>query len=168
VSGAVRLRDVTEADLPVLFEQQLDPEAVRMANFPSRDRDAFFTHWQRILADETVGKKTILLDGTVAGNVVSWQTPGGAGDREVTGLEPTERLVGYWIGKEFWGRGVATRALREFLHLETARTASGARREAQPRLDPGPGEVWVHRCRQGRRRRRRRARDETGVIEYAL
>jgi RimJ/RimL family protein N-acetyltransferase len=108
VNGAVRLRDVTEADLPVLFEQQLDPEAVRMANFPSRDRDAFFTHWHRILADETVGKKTILLDGTVAGNVVTWQTPG-------------ERLVGYWIGKEFWGRGVATRALREFLHLETAR-----------------------------------------------
>jgi RimJ/RimL family protein N-acetyltransferase len=108
VSGAVRLRDVTEADLAVLFEQQLDPEAVRLANFPSRDRDAFFTHWQRILADETVGKKTVLLDGAVAGNVVSWQTP-------------DERLVGYWIGKEFWGRGVATRALREFLHLETAR-----------------------------------------------
>jgi RimJ/RimL family protein N-acetyltransferase len=108
VSGAVRLRDVTEADLAVLFEQQLDPEAVRLANFPSRDRDAFFTHWQRILADETVGKKTILFDGAVAGNVVSWQTP-------------DERLVGYWIGKEFWGRGVATRALREFLRLETAR-----------------------------------------------
>ena len=34
------LRDVTESDLPILFEQQLDPEATAMAAFPSRDKDA--------------------------------------------------------------------------------------------------------------------------------
>jgi RimJ/RimL family protein N-acetyltransferase len=102
VKGTVRLRDVTEADLPIFFEQQLDPDAVRMAAFPSRDRDAFDAHWARILADDTVIKKTILLAGHVAGNVVSWEQPG-------------ERLVGYWIGKEYWGKGVATRALSEFL-----------------------------------------------------
>jgi RimJ/RimL family protein N-acetyltransferase len=28
-------------------------------------------------------------------------------------------LVGYWIGKEYWGRGIATAALQEFLtHLK--------------------------------------------------
>jgi RimJ/RimL family protein N-acetyltransferase len=98
----VELRDVMEADLPVFFEQQLDPDAVRMAAFPSRDRDAFDAHWARILTDETVVKKTILLDGRVAGNVVCWEQSG-------------DRLVGYWIGKEYWGKGVATRALSEFL-----------------------------------------------------
>jgi RimJ/RimL family protein N-acetyltransferase len=102
VKGTVRLRDVTEADLPIFFEQQLDPDAVRMAAFPSRDRDAFDAHWARILTDDTVITKTVLLDGHVAGNVVSWE-------------QPAERLVGYWIGKEYWGRGVATRALSEFL-----------------------------------------------------
>jgi hypothetical protein len=37
----VRLRDVMEDDLPLFFEQQLDPEANRMAAFAPRDRDAF-------------------------------------------------------------------------------------------------------------------------------
>jgi RimJ/RimL family protein N-acetyltransferase len=107
VKGDVELRDVTEGDLPVFFEQQLDPDAVRMAAFPSRDRDAFTAHWARILADETVIKKAVLLDGRVAGNVVCWEQDG-------------DRLVGYWIGKEYWGKGVATRALSEFLgHVKT-------------------------------------------------
>jgi RimJ/RimL family protein N-acetyltransferase len=26
-----------------------------------------------------------------------------------------EREVGYWIGREYWGKGIATRALSEFL-----------------------------------------------------
>jgi RimJ/RimL family protein N-acetyltransferase len=107
VKGDVELRDVMEADLPVFFEQQLDPDAVRMAAFPSRDRDAFTEHWAGVLADETVIKKAVLLDGRVAGNVVCWEQDG-------------ERLVGYWIGKEYWGKGVATRALSEFLcHVKT-------------------------------------------------
>lgn len=103
VAGAdVRLRDVTEADLPTFFEQQLDPEAVRMAAFPSRGRDAFDAHWERVLADDSVIVKTILFDGNVAGNISSWKEPG-------------ERLVGYWLGREYWGRGIATRALAQFL-----------------------------------------------------
>lgn len=99
---SVLLRDVTEADLPIFFEHQSDPEANRMADFPARDRDAFMAHWRKILADETITTKTILFDGHVAGNVVSFEQSG-----------RTE--VGYWIGKEYWGRGVATRALSDFL-----------------------------------------------------
>ena len=104
----VRLRDVAEADLPIFFEHQLDPEATQMAAFPARDRDAFMAHWAKILADESGGKQTILVDGQVAGNVVSWGEPG-------------ERHVGYWIGRHYWGRGVATRALTAYLNHETAR-----------------------------------------------
>jgi RimJ/RimL family protein N-acetyltransferase len=101
-TDAVELRDVTEDDLPVFYEQQRDPDALRMAAVAPRDRDAFRAHWTRLLADGTLTLRTVLVDGEVAGNVVSWVAGG-------------ERLVGYWIGKRFWGRGVATRALRQFL-----------------------------------------------------
>jgi RimJ/RimL family protein N-acetyltransferase len=95
------LRDVVETDIPVLFEHQRDPEAARMAAFPARDREAFTAHWQKILANDEV-KKTILFDGQVAGNIVIFERGG-------------KRLVGYWIGREFWGQGLATRALAELL-----------------------------------------------------
>ncbi len=96
------LRDVVEADLAVFLEHQRDPEANRMAAFPARDEEAFIAHWQRILADDVLIKKTIIWDGEVAGNVVSFEGDG-------------MRLVGYWIGREFWGKGLATRALAELL-----------------------------------------------------
>src|SRR5919199_4418973 len=80
-SGDVVLRDVTEGDLAIFFEHQRDPVANRMADFPPRDRDAFRAHWTKILADESVAKKTILFDGRlfdgrVAGNVVSFEQDG--------------------------------------------------------------------------------------------
>ena len=105
IESGIRLRDVEAADLPVFFEQQLDPDAVRMAAFPSRERAAFDAHWaDNVLGDETVVKKTIVFDGEVAGYVVCFERSG-------------RLLVGYWIGKRYWGRGIATRALSEFLRL---------------------------------------------------
>lgn len=102
LAGGVALREVREQDLAVFYEQQLDQEATRMAAFPARGREAFLAHWNRILGDESIFTRTILFDGEVAGNVVSFQQGG-------------KREVGYWIGKEFWGQGVATRALAAFL-----------------------------------------------------
>jgi RimJ/RimL family protein N-acetyltransferase len=104
----VSLREVRVGDLPILFEHQRDPEAALMAAFPSRDRDAFMAHWARILANPACATRVILCGDTVAGNIGAW-TDGG------------ERLVGYWIGREFWGRGVASAALSQFLRSETAR-----------------------------------------------
>lgn len=101
------LRDVVESDLPVFFEHQQDPEATAMADFPARDREAFDAHWSRLLADDTLTKKTIVFEGQVAGNIGSWHQDG-------------RRLVGYWLGKEFWGKGLATQALAELVdELET-------------------------------------------------
>jgi RimJ/RimL family protein N-acetyltransferase len=102
MSLRVRLRDVREDDLPILFEHQTDPEANRMANFGPRDRDAFMAHWAKILADRTVVARTVELAGRVAGNVVSW-------------VHDDERDVGYWIGRDHWGKGIATAALDAFL-----------------------------------------------------
>jgi RimJ/RimL family protein N-acetyltransferase len=104
MTSDVLLRDVIEDDLPIFFDHQRDPDANQMAAFPARDREAFMAHWTKILGDETGTTKTILFDGQVAGNVVSWGQPG-------------ERNVGYWLGREFWGKGIATKALSEFLRL---------------------------------------------------
>src|SRR5260221_13799723 len=90
----VTLREVTQEDLPIFFEHQLDAEATRMAAFPSRDRDAFMAHWARIMSNETGILNTILADDTVAGNVVYWEAAG----------EPN---IGYWLRKTTWGEGDA-------------------------------------------------------------
>jgi RimJ/RimL family protein N-acetyltransferase len=97
-SHRVSLRVVEDSDLDVLFEQQADPEAAAMAAFPTRDRERFDAHWARIRLDDTVVLRTILTDGLVVGNIGSWQDDG-------------KWLIGYWIGREYWGRGVATQAL---------------------------------------------------------
>lgn len=102
---SLTLRDVVADDLPIFFEQQLDPDANTMAAFTAKDptdRAAFLAHWHKILAAATVMVRTIVVDGQVAGSVLSYEE---AGHPEVS----------YWLGKAFWGRGLATRALAEFL-----------------------------------------------------
>ena len=102
MTSPILLRDVTESDLPILFEQQLDPEATAMAAFPSRVREAFMAHSAKIKANVSAIFRVIVFDGQVAGSIFSWEMEG-------------EREVGYWLGKEFWGKGIATQALAEFL-----------------------------------------------------
>src|SRR5205809_6674977 len=108
----VTLREVTQEDLPIFFEHQLDAEATRMAAFPSRDRDAFMAHWARIMSKETnetgILNTILLADGTVAGNVVY---------REAAG-EPN---IAYWLGKTHWGKGIASAALAQFLTKRESR-----------------------------------------------
>jgi RimJ/RimL family protein N-acetyltransferase len=107
----VTLREVTEEDLPIFFEHQMDAEATRMAAFPSRDRAAFMAHWARIMSSETNETgilNTILADDTVAGNVVYWEAAG----------EPN---IAYWLGKTHWGKGIASAALAQFLTKVEAR-----------------------------------------------
>jgi RimJ/RimL family protein N-acetyltransferase len=111
MTSDVLLRDVTEADLPIFFEQQRDPAANQMAAFTAKDpadREAFTAKWAKILGDDTVTKKAVLVNGQVAGSVLSFVAPW-SGQLEVT----------YWVGREYWGRGIATKALTAFLgHLK--------------------------------------------------
>ncbi|HEX9068926.1 MAG TPA: GNAT family N-acetyltransferase [Ktedonobacterales bacterium] len=101
--GRVTLRPVVEADLPIIFEHQRDPEHVRMAAFPARDEAAFYAHWAKIMADESNITRTVLDDGIVVGNIGSWMA------------SPGKREVGYGYGREHWGKGIATQALAELL-----------------------------------------------------
>ena len=83
-----------------------------MAAFRARDWDAFVAHWTGIMTDPSVITQAILVGGDVAGNIVSFD---GSGHRE----------VGYWIGRSYWGKGIATAALSTFLRQETTRPLFG-------------------------------------------
>src|SRR5215475_10812407 len=106
---AVILREVIDSDLPIFFQHQQDKEAVHMAAFTSQnpsDRAAFDAHWAKIRASDAVINRSVEVDGKLAGHVASFEMFG-------------ERNVTYWIGREFWGKGVATAALRTFLNVDT-------------------------------------------------
>ena len=91
------------------FEHQRDADALRMAAMPGRDHDAFHAHWQtKVLGDPAVIVRTVLCDGEVAGTINSF-------------VASERRQVGYFFGKAFWGKGIATSALREFLEVDASR-----------------------------------------------
>lgn len=103
----VLLRQVAEDDLVIFFEQQQDPAANWMAAFTAKDPTdwaAFAAKWAKILRDGNDTAKTIVCSGRVAGYVTSFLAPW-SGQREVS----------YWVGRDHWGRGVATRALAAFV-----------------------------------------------------
>ncbi len=106
----VLLREVTDEDLPIFFEHQREPEANRVAAWPARDRDAYELHWRtKGLGSAGVSKQAIIVDGAVAGFVASW-------------TQEDRRMLTYWLGQAFWGRGVASLAVAEFLdHHEAMR-----------------------------------------------
>lgn len=111
----VPLRDVRDTDLEVFFEHRQDQDAVHMAAFTAKDqtdRAAFDAHWAKIRANASILIRTIEANGQVAGHIASFDM---ADDREIT----------YWIGREFWGQGVATAALTAFLNIETTRPLHG-------------------------------------------
>jgi hypothetical protein len=70
-SNFVMLRDVTESDVQIFYEQQLDPEATRMASFAAREGPAFTAHWANVMADDSITKRTVVFNGQVAGNIVN-------------------------------------------------------------------------------------------------
>jgi RimJ/RimL family protein N-acetyltransferase len=105
IKPAVVLREMTPDDLSVFFTQQVDPEANHMAAFTHKDpadHAAFLAHWAKIRADKDIIIRTIIFAGQVAGYV---SMHGWFGEPEVT----------YWLGREFWGQGLATQALAAFL-----------------------------------------------------
>lgn len=105
------LRNVMEDDLPIFFEHQQDRESNHMAAFTSEDPydwDRFMTHWNKILTNKEIMKQTIIYEDHVVGHISSFEQFG-------------EREVSYWIDKEYWGNGIATNALHEFLKHVTIR-----------------------------------------------
>jgi RimJ/RimL family protein N-acetyltransferase len=100
----MRLRSVQDSDLEAFYEHQSDQEAAALADVPSRKRPAFETHWKWLRSDPQILIRTIEQDGEVAGYIFTFIFHG-------------DRVVGYWLGREHWGRGIATEALGAFLEL---------------------------------------------------
>ena len=99
------VRESMVEDVRAFYDQQLDPESQWMAAFTPEDpsdRDAYMKKWRKILADDSYQKRTIVVDGAVAGHVIIYPSEG---QLEVT----------FWIGRRFWGHGLAQRALAQLL-----------------------------------------------------
>jgi RimJ/RimL family protein N-acetyltransferase len=108
---SITLREVEPSDLDAFYLHQLDPEAIRLAAFVGEnreDRAVFDAHWNKILQAPQNTNRTVLAEGQVAGYIACFP--------QEENLEVT-----YWLGREFWGKGVATEALQQMLQLVTAR-----------------------------------------------
>ncbi len=104
----MKLRAVRPEDLIIFYEQHRDPAAVRMAITPVREKDAFIARWLKHMADPDILSRTIEVDGAAVGHAVIFPNEG-------------RRWVGYWLDRAVWGRGIATKVVRELLLLDTSR-----------------------------------------------
>ena len=109
----VRLRLVEPNDLPTLFEFQLDAESNQIAFTHPRSKSEFDAHWAKALEDSSVVAKAIVVDGKFVGCISCF---------ECDGLDS----IGYWIGRTFWGKGIATQALELLLNEVDIRPLSAA------------------------------------------
>ncbi len=105
---SVHLRAVDTGDLATLFNIQCDPLANEMAAVLPRDHNAFYTHWNKIIRDPAVTARSILADETLVGTISCFEMNG-------------QHAVGYWIAREHWNRGIATRALTLMLEEVSTR-----------------------------------------------
>lgn len=111
----IKLRPTEVADLDTLFQFQLDKKGGYLAAFmpkDSTDKAAYINKYKKLLHNPTVNNQTILLNNIIVGSIAKFIIDG---DTEIT----------YWIGRTFWGQGIATKALNEFLAIETIRPIFG-------------------------------------------
>lgn len=111
----IQLKPTIEPDLEFLFQFQLDGEAQYMAAFMPKntaDKAAYLAKYAKFLNDPTINNQTIWLGGTIVGSIAKFEIEG---DAEIT----------YWIDRKFWGKGIATAALKNFLAIEHARPIRG-------------------------------------------
>ena len=128
----VSLRPAAPADLDALFAQQCDPLSNAMAGTKPHSREAFDSVWERIFSDSDVVARVIEEDAHVVGGISCFRRDG---------LD----MIGYWIDRACWGRGIATRALTLLLaevksrplHAVAARDRSPSRYASSYR--PGSG-----------------------------
>lgn len=111
----ISLRPSIESDLEVFFVNQSDEEANYLAAFTAKDpndKEAYLNKWKRLLKEETINMQTILVENEVVGCVVKFVMEGEA---EIT----------YAIGKKYWGKGLTTKAVEDFLDIEKTRPIYG-------------------------------------------
>ncbi|WP_099366772.1 GNAT family N-acetyltransferase [Sphingobacterium sp. 1.A.4] len=111
----ITLRPTKSSDLETLFQFQLDQEARHLATFLSKDstdKSAYLNKYTKILADLSTNNQTILIDNEIVGSISKFILES---DAEIT----------YWIDRKFWGQGIASKALENFLDIEKTRPLYG-------------------------------------------
>jgi [ribosomal protein S5]-alanine N-acetyltransferase len=111
----VTLTETKKDDLNAFFQFQLDKEANYLAAFTSKDpndKTAYIKKYTKLLTDPTVNMRTINVNDVIAGSVAKFVMEN---DPEIT----------YWLDRKFWGQGIATTALKDFLKIEKIRPIYG-------------------------------------------
>ena len=107
----ITLSKTEKGDLNAFFQFQLDKEANYLAAFTSKDphdKSAYIEKYTKHLADPTINMRTIKANDEIVGSVAKF-------------VIENEAEITYWIDKKFWGQGIATTALKEFLKIEQIR-----------------------------------------------
>lgn len=104
----IQLRDMTLDDLSWFYEFQCDPESNKLAAVYPRSEADFQGHWRSAFEDDAVVAKAIVDDSGPLGTISCFSCDG-------------QNSIGYWIGRPFWGQGIASTALRLLLDIEKRR-----------------------------------------------
>jgi RimJ/RimL family protein N-acetyltransferase len=114
-NSKIILRQTEIDDLEFFFNFQLDKEANNLAAFTPKDptdKSAYLNKYTKLLNEPTVNMRTIIVDNVIVGSISKFEIEGKA---EIT----------YWIDRNFWSKGIATTALKNFLTVENARPIIG-------------------------------------------
>ena len=115
VSSILRLCPSKPEDLEQFFKFQVDPIACNIAAFTAKDptdKEAYMQKYAPLLSDPTIHMKTIFYNDQVVGSISKFEIEGEA---EIT----------YWINRQYWGQGIATKALELFFTQEKMRPIFG-------------------------------------------
>lgn len=86
-----------------------------MAAFTLKDpnyKTAYIEKYSKHLADPTINMRTIKVNEEIAGSISKF-------------VLENEAEITYWIDRKFWGQGIATAALKDFLKIEQTRPIYG-------------------------------------------
>lgn len=111
----ITLTKTEKDDLEVFFQFQLDKEANYLAAFTSKDpndKTAYIEKYSKFLNDPTINMRTIKINNEIVGSISKFV------------LEKKAEIT-YWIDRKFWGQGIATLALNDFLKIEQVRPIYG-------------------------------------------
>lgn len=107
----IELRKTTIDDLETLYVFQTDHESNWMAAFTSEnpnDKKAYMEKWTGIVKNPMISMQTIRLEDQILGSVIHFDV-----------MEETN--ISYWIDRSYWGKGIATSALKMFVNYSVKR-----------------------------------------------
>ena len=109
------LTETTKDHLNAFFQFQLDEVAIHLAAFTSKDaadKAAYIEKYTKFLTDPAITMRTIKAGGEIVGSVAKF-------------IRDNNAEVTYWIDRKWWGRGIATSALKQLLKIEWTRPIYG-------------------------------------------